>query len=244
MSEIKTLNLDHIRIDGSTQSRVLIDEQVVAEYAELYRSGVTLPPVTVFFDGTTHWLADGFHRYWANRRINCDYVYADVRQGTQRDAILYSVGANADHGLQRTNADKRKAVLMMLNDGEWSAWPHTDIAQACGVSREYVCRLANSMSASCDRSQDEVREVSRAGKKYPQNTAKIGRANKPRKSAGIVGSEMNPIRQPRPALARTSLPHDPVCGARAIVSAMGIDYALRLIQTLTSYLQHQKAGDP
>ena len=45
-------------------------------------------------------------------------------------------------------------------------------------------------------------------------------------------------------LARTNLPHDPVCGARAIVSALGIDYAHRLIQTLTSYLQHQKAGDP
>ena len=47
-----------------------------------------------------------------------------------------------------------------------------------------------------------------------------------------------------PHWPRTSLPHDPVCGARAIVSALGIDYAHRLIQTLTSYLQHQKAGDP
>ena len=122
-------------------------------------------------------------------------------------------------------------------------WSDREIAQACGVSREYVCRLANSMSASCDRSQDGVREVSRAGKKYPQNTAKIGRANKPRKSAGIVGSEMNPIRQPRPALVRTNLPHDPAHGARAIVSALGIDYARQLIQTLTSYLHPQKEGD-
>ena len=124
-------------------------------------------------------------------------------------------------------------------------WSDRKVAQACGVSREYVCRLANSMSASCDRSQDGVREVSRAGKKYPQNTAKIGRANKPRKSAGIVGSEMNPIRQPRPALAQTNLniPHDPAYGARAIVAAMGIDYAYRLIQSLTSHLQNQKAGE-
>ena len=34
--QIQTLKLDQIRIDGGTQPRVAIDEQVVAEYAELY----------------------------------------------------------------------------------------------------------------------------------------------------------------------------------------------------------------
>jgi hypothetical protein len=35
-----------------------------------------------------------------------------------RDAILYAVGANASHGLKRTNRDKRNAVLL-LKDLEW-----------------------------------------------------------------------------------------------------------------------------
>ena len=54
----------------------------------------------------------------------------------------------------------------------------------------------------------------------------------------------NPVRQPRPALAQTNLnlPHDPAYGARAIVSAMGTDYARRLIDSLTSYLQDKKEG--
>ena len=127
-TETQNLTLDQIRIDGGTQPRVAIDEHIVAEYADLYANGVNLPPVTVFFDGATYWLADGFHRYWANKRIDCEYVFADIHQGTQRDAILHSVGANADHGLRRTNADKRKAVLTMLEDEEWSGWHNVDPA--------------------------------------------------------------------------------------------------------------------
>lgn len=243
-TETQTLRLDQIRIDGGTQPRVAIDEQVVADYAEHYRNGVDLTPIIVFLDGATYWLADGFHRYWAIRKIDRDAIQAVVHQGTQRDAILHSVGANADHGLRRTAADKRKAVLTMLEDKEWSAWPHTDIAKACGVSREYVCRLAGSMSASCDRSQDEVREVSRAGRKYRQHTARIGHSGIRSQSHEVDHPKMNPIRQSRPALAQThlNLPHDPAFGARAIVAAMGADYARQLIQSLTSYLQPRKEG--
>ncbi len=241
MPEIKTLHLDDIRIDGGTQSRVLIDEQVVAEYAELYRNGATLPPVTVFFDGTTHWLADGFHRYWGNRRINCDYVYADVRQGTQRDAVLYSVGANADHGLRRTNADKRKAVLTMLEDEEWTQWSDREVAKRCGVGNEMVSRTRRSL---CDSHSETPSPRPRTYKtKHGTVTRmKTGTINRHRKRSA---DSPNPIRQPRPVLAQTNLnlPHDPAYGARAIVAAMGTDYARQLVQTLTSYLHPQKAGD-
>ena len=75
-------------------------------------------------------------------------------------------------------------------------------------------------------------------------TAKIGGKRSKRKKARAA-SEMNPVRQPRPALAQTNLnlPHDPAYGARAIVSAMGVDYARQLIESLTSYLQDKKEGD-
>ena len=36
--------------------------------------------------------------------------------GGLRDAILFSVGANAAHGLRRTNADKRRTVLLLWED--------------------------------------------------------------------------------------------------------------------------------
>ena len=245
-TETQNLTLDQIRIDGGTQPRVAIDERAVAEYAELYGRGVDLPPVTVFFDGTAYWLADGFHRYWANKRIDCEYIFADVHQGTQRDAILHSVGANADHGLRRTNADKRKAVLTMLEDEDWSQWSNREIARQCNVAESHVRKMKDGHTAHGAQYDSGERTFihHKTGKPTRMRTAKIGGKQANRRSSRIAGSEMNPVRQPRPALAQTNLnlPHDPAYGARAIVSAMGADYARQLIDSLTSYLQDKKEG--
>jgi len=169
------LNIDLIRIDGGTQPRANIDQQVVADYAEAIKVGTKMPTPIVFFDGATRWLADGFHRYHAYRSAGVTEIDVDERIGTLRDAILYSFGANESHGLRRTNDDKRRVVLAMLRDGEWSEWPHRKIAEACKVSREYVSRLSVEIEASCDRSQDTVRAVERGGTTYRQQTSKIGR---------------------------------------------------------------------
>lgn len=116
------LSLKGLRLDGGTQSRAALDPATVARYVEVLREeGKTLPPITVFYDGTAYWLVDGFHRVAAFQEIGRTLIQAQIRQGTQRDAILYSVGANATHGLPRTNADKRRAVLVLLQDTEWPA---------------------------------------------------------------------------------------------------------------------------
>lgn len=145
--------LASIRLNGDTQPRVSLNEAVVAEYAELIRDGVVFPPVTVFFDGAEHWLADGFHRYHAHRAAGQESIAVESTNGTRRDAVLFSVGANGAHGLRRTNEDKRRAVETLLEDQEWSTWPQTKIAKACGVSREFVSRVA---SLTCDRSHVSV----------------------------------------------------------------------------------------
>ena len=128
---MKKIKLSKIRIDGGTQPRTEIDQDLVSEYAECIDQ---LPPVTVFFDGVKYWLADGFHRYHAHNRANLSEINCIVINGTQRDAILHSVGVNADHGKRRTNEDKRKAVLTLLKDEEWSKWSNRQIAKACKVS--------------------------------------------------------------------------------------------------------------
>lgn len=170
--------ISKIRLDGGTQNRVHLNEEAVSEYADAITEGAQFPPVTVFFDGSDYWLADGFHRYHANGRIGALSIEADVHNGTKRAAILHSVGVNASHGLRRTNADKRKAVETLLNDEEWGQWPQKKIAEACGVSREYVSRVSNELSASCDRSQDRIKTVDRGGKQYQQNTSNIGKTAK------------------------------------------------------------------
>jgi ParB-like chromosome segregation protein Spo0J len=118
----RRLDVGLIRIDGGTQSRAEIEGSVVQAYAEDIADGAIFPPVVVFHDGEVYWLADGFHRHKAHVQAGKKKVPVDVRQGTRRDAILYSVGANAEHGLRRSNDDKRRAVLTLLNDAEWAKW--------------------------------------------------------------------------------------------------------------------------
>lgn len=165
-----TLALELIRRDGGTQPRDQIDAKVAEEYAEAIGGGDSLPPVTVFYDGSTYWLADGFHRARAHDHLGLADISADVRQGTQRDAILYSAGANASHGYRRSNADKRRAVLMLLNDPEWSGWSDNEIARRCAVSHPFV----GSLRPSCNHFK-MGRTVERNGTTYTMNTSAIGK---------------------------------------------------------------------
>lgn len=135
---MKKLNLNAIRIDGGTQSRVEINNEAVADYAEAVKVGIEFPAIVVFHDGADYWLADGFHRYHAHKQAGKASIQAEVRDGTVREAILYSLGANSSHGLRRTNADKRKVVAAMLADDEWSGWSDRKIADLCGVSQPFV----------------------------------------------------------------------------------------------------------
>jgi len=131
----QVIELCDIELDGGTQPRTEIDQDLVSEYAECLDK---LPPVTVFFDGVKYWLADGFHRFHAHNRANLSEINCIVINGTQRDAILHSVGVNACHGKRRTNEDKRKAVLTLLKDDEWNKWSNRQIAKACKVSPGFV----------------------------------------------------------------------------------------------------------
>ncbi len=167
-----SLPLEKIKLDGGTQSRADINKVVVEEYAQTIRDGTDFPPVTVFFDGKKHWLADGFHRVAAYRLAGAMEIPTAVHQGTRRDAVLFSVGANASHGLRRTNDDKRRAVTTLLSDKEWSAWSDRQIAKQCGVHHEMVGRLREELSGGFRQIE---RTVKRGDSTFTMDTAKIGK---------------------------------------------------------------------
>ncbi|MFD2814968.1 hypothetical protein ACFSYD_12020 [Paracoccus aerius] len=131
----------------------------------------------MFYDGASYWLADGFHRYKAFAQINAHDVPADVRQGTQRAAILFSVGANASHGLRRTNDDKRRAVMVLLNDPEWSKWSDREIARQAGVSNRYVSNL-RAGTVTVNVHTEPRTYTDRHGNQATMNTANIGGGGK------------------------------------------------------------------
>jgi hypothetical protein len=133
---------------------------------------VTLPPIVVFHDGVDYWLADGFHRHAAHLKAGAADIAADVRKGTKRDAILHSVGANQAHGLRRTNEDKRRAVLTLLNDEEWAKWSDREIARRCAVDHTTVIRHR----ASLVESTSERTYTDKHGNTSTMNTAAIGKS--------------------------------------------------------------------
>ncbi len=181
------LSLSQIRRDGGTQSRAAIHQTTVDEYAEDYKNGANFPPITVFYDGEILWLADGFHREKAALKAGLTEIAAIVKQGTRRDAVLYSVGANAKHGLRRSNADKRRAVMTLLEDGEWSQLSNNAIAKKCGVSLDLVNRLRRSLNESLSENQNSLTNslndsdsqtrtyTTKHGTQAKMNTANIGK---------------------------------------------------------------------
>jgi uncharacterized ParB-like nuclease family protein len=140
----KVMNIGAIVMDERLQSRTEINEETVSDYADAISNGAEFPPVLVFFDGINYYLTDGYHRVLAHKRAQKVSILCDVVQGTIRDAILHSTGVNAKHGMRRTYADKRKAVMTLLDDFEWSDWSNSEIARRCGVSPTFVSSLRDS----------------------------------------------------------------------------------------------------
>ena len=103
-------------LDPEVQSREKLDQEVIKEYAEAIVRGDQFPPIVVFSDGISSWVADGFHRVEATKKAGLGVIKAEIRSGGKRDAVFYAIGANASHGLRRTNADKRRAVELLLKD--------------------------------------------------------------------------------------------------------------------------------
>jgi hypothetical protein len=142
------IDLSDIRLDQSAQPRESLNNDRIAEYAEAMKAGDQFPPLTVFNDGKTYWLADGFHRHYAAQHAGRKHIRCHVRQGGLRDAILYSVGANAKHGLARSDEDKRRAVARLLTDEEWSQWSDREIARRCSVGNKLVGDVRRSLTVS------------------------------------------------------------------------------------------------
>lgn len=149
-----------------------IKKATVAEYAESMGVGASFPAVVVFGPDSkgSFWLADGFHRCAAAERAGLLEVAADIRQGGRKDALLFAASANAGHGLRRTNADKRKAVSLVL--AACPRWSDRKIAEAVGVDNKTVGAARKAAAP--------------ANGEIPQGEAQAGEAAEPSASDATV----------------------------------------------------------
>lgn len=239
--DTRTIEMSAIRTDGDTQPRTAINPGIVQEYAEAMEAGVEFPPVTIVHDGAAHWLVDGFHRFFAHRRLNRQQIKAEVILGELAEARWLSLAANKAHGVRRSNEDKGKAVTRALKmRGELT---DRAIAAHVGVSNDMVSRYRaavdpqlshydNSRASGADTSA----RIGRDGKRYPARPAKQ-RAGKRR--GGIAKNAFQPVRghsNPHPMRA-LNMPQDPVMGARTLIELFDATYLRALVVFLTKHLE-------
>jgi hypothetical protein len=110
----------------------------VYHYIECAKGGDEFPPLETVFDGATHWLVDGFHRYHAYKLMGLKQADVVYKPGTQSEAQIISFGVNGRHGKPRTVEDKRNAVEMALAHPDLKDATMYEIAKVCAVSQPFV----------------------------------------------------------------------------------------------------------
>ncbi|MEK6216639.1 MAG: ParB/RepB/Spo0J family partition protein, partial [Boseongicola sp.] len=154
----KQIPIAAITADPDCQLRAACSSVTVHEYAEAMTAGAIFPPVIVFSDGYSYWLGDGFHRFEAHQSAGLTEINAEIRDGDLRDAMLFAAGANADHGLRRTQADKRNAILALLADPEWRDWSDKEIARRTGTSDKTVAKVRRELNGEGVNAEIRVEE--------------------------------------------------------------------------------------
>lgn len=193
-SRAKQIPLKSIRLDGDTQSRDKLSEDVIKEYAGLLADGVEFPPLLVVHDGSHYWLVDGFHRRFAAVKAKLDKFKCVVVTGTREDARWLSYGANIDHGLPRRNEDKVKAVTAALKHPKGLKLSDNKIAEHVGVSHTMVGKYRPQVATSNGCKSDE--RTGRDGRTI--KVTKIGKKKSETKSNGAVAAKKLPSQSDSP----------------------------------------------
>lgn len=157
--------VESIHIDSATQARPAIVIDVVEDYKEHLLAGGTFPPLDLYADDDgTYWPGDGTHRALAYRGAGLREVPAVVRPGGKDAAIRHALHANAEHGMRRDRATKRRAIemAMALEPGRTAGY----YAETCRVSRSFAESVLKAHVESNQGGEPEAR-VGRDGKHYP-----------------------------------------------------------------------------
>ena len=142
---MKTMPIDQINPTPAELARIRPCTDTLMRYTELIQEGIELPPVTIFHDGRTHWLADGRHRLAARQRLGYQDIQVEVQQGTERDAQLYAFSSNLRHGLVSNTSDRKRVAERLLQDAEWKEFPNRKIAELAGLSHTTIGKIRNGL---------------------------------------------------------------------------------------------------
>lgn len=144
-SESNEVALAEINLECAIRVREKFNQEVVDRYCELMKAGVSLPPIKVFRVSGVLKVTDGQHRCRAAKKAGFETIKAIIVEGSEQDALKDALSANAQHGLPRSNKDKRRvAILGIQNFGHLS---DRAIAEICQVSNTFIGEMKAELSA-------------------------------------------------------------------------------------------------
>lgn len=144
---LQTIPLSKINVRGGTQTRATIHDEVVDDYAEKLESQpAMLPPPDVFHNDGEYLMADGFHRFYAAKKLGLKTLRCNVHTGGFQDALSFSLASNQKHGLRRSAEDKRRSVELAIR--EWPKSSDRQIADMCGVGHPLVASVRSVLVAN------------------------------------------------------------------------------------------------
>jgi hypothetical protein len=115
----------------------------VLAYAKAMAAGSVFPPVIVYRDGEgTLWLADGFTRVAARRKLGLKTARAVIREGSVEDAILGGIEANFNpyHSRKVEDADRNHAVEMLIRCESTRNLSDSEMGRRCGRGPGFVAQ--------------------------------------------------------------------------------------------------------
>jgi len=252
----KELTLEQIDIYGGTQARVATNDDAISSYADAMLEGAKFPPIATYYDGSKYWLADGFHRFLAAQRNEFETISADIYDGSRTDALRHALGANATNGIYRSNADKRNAAEIALE--EWPNMSNAVIAEVCKVSPDLVRRCRLEMERD-NRIESPKHVTGKDGKQYPTGIEREPRGGSQKvendgsdsasggsggfggggkgEERGTGGASMEIEADARKMIREGEIKHSEL---DQLKSATAIDYA----ETALNVLNRMKADDP
>lgn len=164
--------LADIDLDCAIRVREKLNQDVVDHYCDLIKRGVALPPIKIFRVGGVLKVTDGQHRCRGAAKAGRETIQAIIIEGSEKDALKDALGANAQHGLPRSNKDKRRvAILGIQNFGHLS---DREIAAICQVSNTFIGEVRAQLSTA-DSSQPRTGKDGKA-RRLPRRKAATTKA--------------------------------------------------------------------
>ena len=126
------------------QSRTSENTIAITEYTSAMKDGNPFPPIDVAFIDGKYYVCDGHHRLAAAKLAGLEDMEVNIVATNMDDARWHAWGANMKHGLNLTQAEKRKIAreaIRLYGVNTKKPMSNREIAKKIGLSYSFISKM-------------------------------------------------------------------------------------------------------